>query len=82
MMHLSLVSYLNGGFVQMPQVRGGLSRLMTQDHHVGIDQSEGIDNNLQGTPIVNSRSKKLQKHKCEKKVVLLQQPHITFPLTL
>lgn len=39
-------SYLNWRLVQMSQVGCGLSRFMTQHHHVGIDQSERINNNL------------------------------------
>ena len=38
--------YLDWGLVQMTQVRCGLSGFMTQNHHVGVDQSEGINNNL------------------------------------
>lgn len=39
-------SYLDGGLVQMAQVGGGLPGLVSQNHHVGIDQPERIDNNL------------------------------------
>lgn len=37
---------LNGGLVEMTKVRRGLPGLLTQHHHVGINQPECIDYNL------------------------------------
>lgn len=48
--------YLDRRLVQMTQVRCGLSWFMTQHHHVGIDQSEGINNNLKRTGATQERS--------------------------
>lgn len=45
--------YLDRGLVQVTQVGCGLSWFVTQHHHVGIDQSEGINNNLKKTEEAN-----------------------------
>ena len=45
-MVLCSMRYLDWGLVQMTQVGCCLSWFMTQHHHVGVDQSEGINNNL------------------------------------
>ena len=37
---------LDAWFVEMTQHWGCLSRLLTQHHHVGVDQSEGVDDDL------------------------------------
>lgn len=69
--------YLNGRFVQMTQVRCGLPRLVTQHHHVGVNQPEGVDDDLrrkQKTPQVHNKQEAILK-------VLLAQ-NLTFPLTL
>lgn len=46
--HGTGVTCLNRGLVEVSQVRGRLPWFMSQDHHVGIDQSEGINHHLEG----------------------------------
>ena len=41
---------LYGRFVEVAQIGRGLSRLLTQNHHVGVDQAECIYDHLQNTP--------------------------------
>ena len=52
------VSYLNGRFVEVTQVGGGLTRLLTQDHHVRVDQTKGVDHNFTYTKKKRKNSKR------------------------
>jgi len=37
---------LNGRLVQVPQIAGGLPRLLPEHHRLGADESEGINDDL------------------------------------
>ena len=39
-------THLNGRFVKMTEIRSGLSGLLSQHHHVGVNQSKCIDDNF------------------------------------
>ncbi len=45
-MVLLIILYLNGWFLQVPQIGGGLSRLLTKCLHPRVSQPESINNHL------------------------------------
>lgn len=67
----------------MAQIGCGLSWLMTQHHHVGINQSKGINNNLEKTVATQQLQTLTLESTLDQYLLFSGQSLIfTFPLTL